>query len=72
MDYSEMINGAIQVARNGQTEQAKVMVMSIIAMTLNDVRESLDKIDLRLDKQDNTLKEIVDTMIEAHEQKYRT
>ena len=65
MDYSEMINGAIQVARSGQTEQAKVMIMSIIAMTMNDVRESLDKIELRLDKQDNTLKEIVDTMIDA-------
>ncbi|MEM7030188.1 MAG: hypothetical protein AAF629_11525 [Chloroflexota bacterium] len=67
MDYSEMINGAIQIARNGQTEQAKVMIMSIIAMTMNDVRQSLDKIDVRLDKQDNTLKEVVDTLRDANE-----
>lgn len=62
MDYSEMINGAIQVARSGQTEQAKVMIMSIIAMTMNDMRRSLDKIEMRVDEQEGTLKELIETL----------
>lgn len=67
MDYSEMINGAIQVARSGQTEQAKVMIMSIMAMTMNDMRRSLDKIEMRVDEQEGTLKELIQTLAKQEE-----
>ena len=64
MNVAKMISGAIHVARNGETEQAKVMMLGILAITLDEMNKSLTRIEMQMSQQEKTLIDLMQTMAE--------
>ena len=59
MDYEKMINAAVNIARKGETEHAKIMLLGIMALSLNDINKSLTSLESRVDKQEAMLAHLV-------------
>ena len=59
-----MINAAVQVARKGETDHAKVMLLGIIALALAEMNKSLNRIETRIGEQDATFAHLMQTVSE--------
>jgi hypothetical protein len=59
VDYEKMINAAVNIARKGETEHAKIMLLGIMALSLNEVNKSLNHLETRVDKQEAMLAHLV-------------